>query len=216
VGKQKEEPHDDGPVRKAVLIDIGGVLAADRLPEIASAWSARLGITPQAFLSALFGGSDDQVLTGRVSEPDWWATVARRLQASPDVVAGLRRDLASSQQWDDALVTFLRRLRGQARTAIVSNAWPHARAGLARAGLLDIADEIILSCEVGYAKPDARIYAAALNRLAVQPGNALFIDDTPAHVAAAEALGLAGYLHTSTVGTISRMAGFLRASQAHR
>lgn len=201
----------DGPGPQAVLIDIGEVLASDRLPAIAAAWSTRLGLSQQAFLAALFGGSDDQVLTGRVSEPDWWAIVARRLHASPGVMTGLRRDVASVEQWDDALVAFLRRLRGQARTALVSNAWPHARAELIGAGLLDIADEIVLSCEIGYAKPDARIYTATLNRLGVEPGNALFIDDTPAHVDAAEALGLVGHLHASTVGTITRIGDFLRA-----
>jgi putative hydrolase of the HAD superfamily len=194
---------------KAVLVDIGGVLAADRLPATAAAWSDRLGISRQAFLAALFGGSDDQVLTGRVSEPQWWAVVARRLQASPDLVAELRRDLSSALEWDDSLVAFLRRLRGHTSTAVVSNAWPHVRTEMIRGGLLDIADEIVLSCEIGYAKPDARIYTAALDRLAAEPGDALFIDDTPGHVTAAEALGLAGHLHTSTTSTITRIAGFL-------
>jgi putative hydrolase of the HAD superfamily len=200
----------DHTARKAILIDVGGVLLPDRLPAVAGAWSARLGVSRRAFLDALFGGSDDQVLTGRASEHQWWAVVAERLHAGPDLVTELRRDLSSGQEWDGALVAFLRGLRGQARTAIVSNAWPAMRAAMARAGLLDIADEIILSCEIGYAKPDARIYTAALDRLAAEPGSALFIDDTPGHVAAAEALGMTGHLHTSTSGTIGRIRDFLR------
>lgn len=85
-------------------------------------------------------------------------------------------------------MAFLRRLRGHARTAIVSNAWPHMRAEMIRAGLLDIADELVLSCEIGCAKPDARIYAAALHCLAAEPADALFIDDAPGHVTVAAAL----------------------------
>jgi putative hydrolase of the HAD superfamily len=194
---------------KAVLIDIGGVLIPDSLPAAAAQWSTRLGITRQAFLAALFGGSDDQVLTGRVSEPAWWNTVAARLDAGPGVLAELRRDLASRETWDEALVTVLRRLRGHAKTAIVSNAWPGTRARMAQAGMTDIADEIVLSCEAGYAKPDPRIYQAALARLAVSPGDALFIDDTPGHVTAAESLGMTGHVHTTTAGTISRIEDFL-------
>jgi putative hydrolase of the HAD superfamily len=72
---------------KAVLIDMGGVLIPDYLPAAAAEWGTRLGISRQAFLAALFGGSDDQVLTGRVSEPQWWAIVAHRLQAGPDRLA---------------------------------------------------------------------------------------------------------------------------------
>ncbi len=199
------------PAGQAVLIDLGGVLTGDYLPAAATAWGARLGISQQAFLAALFCGSDDQVLTGRVSEPAWWDIVAARLHADPGVMAELQQDLASREVWDQALVALLRRLRAHAKTAIVSNAWPDTRARMSRAGMLDIADEIVLSCETGYAKPDPRIYHAALRRLAVRPGSALFIDDAPGHVAAAQALGMAGHLHTSTASTITRIEDFLAA-----
>ena len=66
-------------------------------PAAAAAWSIRLGITQRAFLGALFGGSDDQVLTGRVSEPAWWDIVAGRLGTGPDLLAELRQDLASRE-----------------------------------------------------------------------------------------------------------------------
>lgn len=197
------------PARKAVLIDLGGVLLPDYLSAAAIAWSTRLGLTQQAFLGALFGGSDDQVLTGQVSEPAWWDIVAARLGAGPGLLAELRADLASREVWDEALAALLRRLRGHVKTAIVSNAWPEARARIAEAGKLDIADEIVLSCEAGYAKPDPRIYQAALRQLAAAPGDALFIDDTPGHVTAARSLGMTGHLHTSPAGTITRTEDFL-------
>jgi putative hydrolase of the HAD superfamily len=204
-----ETSYGARPARKAVLIDLGGVLIPDYLPAAAAAWTTRLGLTQQAFLGALFGGSDDQVLTGRVSEPTWWDIVAGRLGAGPGLLAELRQDLASREVWDEALVALLRRLRGHARTAIVSNAWPGTRARMAEAGKLDIADEIVLSCEAGYAKPDPRIYQTALRQLAATPGDALFIDDTPGHVTTAHSLGMTGHLHTSTAGTITRIEDFL-------
>jgi putative hydrolase of the HAD superfamily len=199
-----------GPPGQAILIDIGGVLIPGYLPAAAAEWGARLGVSPQAFLAALFGGSDDQVLTGRVSEPRWWAVVAARLRADPGLMTELQQDLASREVWDSNLTAHLRRLRGRARTAIVSNAWPGTRARMSRAGMLDIAEEIVLSGEIGYAKPDPRIYTATLRRLAVSPGHALFIDDTPGHVTAAESLGIAGHVHTSTAGTIARIEHFLQ------
>ena len=54
---------------QAILVGIGGVLAPSVRPAAATYWGSRLGMPPAAFLGALFGGSDDQVLTGRVSEP---------------------------------------------------------------------------------------------------------------------------------------------------
>jgi putative hydrolase of the HAD superfamily len=194
---------------RAVLVDLGGVLMRDHLPDAAAVWGSRLGITRQAFLGALFRGSDDQVLIGRVSEPAWWEVVAARLGVGPDLVAELRRDLAFRQVWDDELVACMRRIRGRVRTAIVSNAWPSARTMMTDAGLLDIADEIVLSCEAGSAKPDPRIYQEALRRLGVSAADALFIDDTPGHVSAAESLGMSGHVHASTAATITRIGQFL-------
>jgi putative hydrolase of the HAD superfamily len=136
-------PGAGGP---AILIDIGGVLVPSIFPAAAADWGSRLGLPPTAFLGALFGGSDGQVLTGRVTEPAWWDIVAARLGTAPELTAELRRDLAARERWDDTLVAFLRGLRGQAGTAIVSNAWPGMRHRMARAGLQDIADEIVLSC----------------------------------------------------------------------
>ena len=187
---------------KAICIDIGGVLSPDYLDEAAEQWGARLGRSRQSFLSALFAGSDDQVLIGRQSESSWWRVVAGRLQTGPDLID-------ERQRWDADLVALLRRLHGRAAVAIVSNAWPQMRASLAQAGLAGIADAVILSCEAGCAKPDARIYQAALDRLAVRPGDVLFVDDTPGHVAAAESLGMAGHVHTTAAGTIARIEDFL-------
>jgi putative hydrolase of the HAD superfamily len=192
----------------AVLIDVGGVLLSGE-PEPFTAWSARLGIAPRSLLTAIFGGCDDQVLVGAVSEPDWWDVVGGRLGVGPGLLAELRREVARAGSWDHDLLTCLRRIRGRARTVIVSNAWPHLRARLAEAGVLGLVADVVLSCEVGWAKPDPRIYAEALRRLDAEPGAALFIDDDAGHVAAARSLGLAGHQHVTPAGTIAAIDAFL-------
>lgn len=184
------------------------MLSSDYLPEIAGDWSGKLGISPRAVLSALFGGADEQVLIGAVSGPEWWRLVAGRLGVGPEVIDELRRDMARRETWDEALIALLRRMRGHVRVALVSNAWPDTRVSLAEAGLLDIADEVVLSCDVGYLKPDARIYQVALRRLAAEPADALFIDDQPENVAAALSLGMTAHLHTSSEGTIATIRAF--------
>jgi putative hydrolase of the HAD superfamily len=193
----------------AVLVDIGGVLRSDGLPALAAAWSSRLGISECSFLDAIFGGSDEKALTGRMTEPAWWTVVGDRLGVSSDSLAELRRDTACAGTWNGELLAYLRRLRGQARTAVVSNAWPHVRTGLREAGLEDAVDEVLLSCEVGCAKPDPRIFLLALRRLGAAPEDALLVDDVASHVAAAESAGLTGYLHLTSAGTITRIERFL-------
>jgi 2-haloacid dehalogenase len=51
---------------------------------------------------------------------------------------------------------------------------------------------VLVSGEVGLAKPDPRIYRLLLERCGIAAADAVFIDDKPANVAAAEALGLRG------------------------
>jgi putative hydrolase of the HAD superfamily len=196
--------------RPAILIDIGGVLVPDYLTAAATAWGSRLGIAPHTFLAALFAGSDEHVLIGRASEAAWWTIVADRLRVGEDLVAEIRSDLAARHTWNTALLTHLRRLRDRATIAIVSNAWPDTRARIADAGLHDLADAVVLSCEVGYAKPDPRIYAIALHRVGADPTRALFIDDTPRHVDAARSLGMTGHVHTNTDETIDRIDNFVQ------
>jgi putative hydrolase of the HAD superfamily len=129
----------------------------------------------------------------------------------------LRADLAARERWEGDLVALLRRIRGAARTAIVSNAWPGTRARIVAAGVADIADEIVVSAEVGCAKPDARIFQIALDRLALRPDEALFIDDTAGHVDAAAALGMLGHVHRDPGSTAAAIASFVAtANEADR
>jgi putative hydrolase of the HAD superfamily len=56
--------------------------------------------------------------------------------------------------------------------------------------IADAFDELIISAEVGIAKPDPRIYHLALERLGVAAGEAVFVDDFLENIDAAQALGL--------------------------
>ncbi|MEV0321733.1 HAD family phosphatase [Streptomyces sp. NPDC050658] len=198
-------PHD-----RSVLIDAGGVLVPEYLPGVAARWGERLGLAPAAFLAALYEGNDSGVLIGRVGLDAWWDIVRERLRVGPEAIRELRGDLEARETWDEQLVAALRALRGAGvPTAVVSNTWPGLRERMTRGGLTDIADHLVLSCEVGCAKPGRRIYEIALGRLGAEPERALFIDDVPANVSAARALGLAGHVHTETASTLARIGKFV-------
>jgi putative hydrolase of the HAD superfamily len=76
------------------------------------------------------------------------------------------------------------------KIAIVSNCDEQARGLLGWLGVTPLADALILSCEVGAAKPSARIYQRALQALGVTAEAALFVDDNPEFCAQAAALGI--------------------------
>ena len=81
----------------------------------------------------------------------------------------------------------IRQLRGTHKVAVLSN----APAGLTQwlddwdiGGLFDV---IFCSGDEGVAKPDPVAFERTLERLGVAPEEAVFIDDSPGHVAAARA-----------------------------
>ncbi len=66
-----------------------------------------------------------------------------------------------------------------------------------RFGILARFSDIVVSGEEGMVKPDPAIYALACQRAGVEPGQAIFIDDSPSNAAAATAAGLTGLTFTS-------------------
>ena len=74
-------------------------------------------------------------------------------------------------------------------------------------------DPLIFSCDLGLVKTDPGAFALALARLHAPPEEVLFVDDAPAHVEAARALGVAGYVFTSAPDLRDHLAaaGLLRA-----
>jgi putative hydrolase of the HAD superfamily len=144
-----------------------------------------------------------------VSEEDWWRLIGRRLGLDEATLAELIDDLDRREVWDEGLVDHLAAARRRARVVLVSNAWPDTRRRVERHGGDRVLDALVLSCEVGVAKPDEGIYTVALDRAGVAPSEAIFVDDIEVNVAAARRLGLTGHLHTGRDGTIEAIENFL-------
>jgi putative hydrolase of the HAD superfamily len=86
----------------------------------------------------------------------------------------------------------LERLRaGGLELACVAN-WDYTLPGhLAAAGLLEPLAAVVTSAEAGFAKPDPRIFALALERLRADPARALHVGDGAVDREGARAAGLA-------------------------
>lgn len=89
-------------------------------------------------------------------------------------------------------------LKSRHNTALLSNA-PSAllRDILVQHDLERLFDHIVISSEVGLAKPDSEIFHLVLNRLGARPHETVFIDDNKTHVQAAQAIGINGVQFTS-------------------
>jgi epoxide hydrolase-like predicted phosphatase len=96
-----------------------------------------------------------------------------------------------AEQPDKVLLDYIVSIRGRYTTAVLSNANKGTlEAVLGTDTLARCFDEIIVSAEVGYAKPDPRIYEHATTQIGVEPAACIFIDDQPGFLPPAEALGI--------------------------
>lgn len=97
----------------------------------------------------------------------------------PDVIDALyATQFAAWHAYADAAPTLTALRALGVRTAAVSNICHDVRPLLARVGLLDLFDTVVLSFQVGAVKPDAAIFDAALATLGVKTGAALMVGDS--------------------------------------
>ncbi|WP_235926395.1 HAD-IA family hydrolase [Actinokineospora pegani] len=102
---------------------------------------------------------------------------------------------------DEGMAEVVADARGRGlKTALLSNADHRPR------GLPDVFDAVVVSGEVGVAKPDKGIYLHAARVLGVDPSRCVFIDDVPGYVRGAVLAGMTGIRHTSTQSTLDELA----------
>ena len=68
---------------------------------------------------------------------------------------------------------------------------------MALSGTIDLFGAVVVSSEVGHAKPEPEIYKIMLSRMEVNPEEALMIDDGQANIDGAKRVGMAGHLFTT-------------------
>ncbi len=190
---------------RAVIFDIGGVLIRGGDGSRQWAWERRLGLAEGGLAELVLGlDAEHGVSLGRLSAAELWRRVGQRLGLAEAEAPSLEQAFWHGGYLDRELLDFLRGLRPQFKTALLSNGWDDARAGVAaRFGLVDVVDEMMISAEEGLAKPDPRFFQLALTRLAVAPGAAVFVDDVAENVSVAESLGMHAVQFTTTQQTIS-------------
>jgi HAD superfamily hydrolase (TIGR01509 family) len=96
----------------------------------------------------------------------------------------------------DANIELVRTLRPGYRCSVLSNADRSLRARLeGELRLHDLFDDIVVSAEVGMAKPKPEIFRLAADRLGLPPEACVFVDDWDKNVEAARAVGMQAVLH---------------------
>jgi epoxide hydrolase-like predicted phosphatase len=190
----------------AVLFDFGGVLTTPVWDSF-SAFCRSEDLDPDA-IKNLFR-TDPEALrelrgleTGELSEADFEATFGKRLGLSnPD---GLIDSMFAGMRSLEPMVAAVREIRASPLlTGLVSNSWSTAHYD--RKLLAELFDAVVISAEVGMHKPEPEIYLLAAERLRVEPGECVFVDDLKENCEGAEAVGMTAIRHRSPEETIARL-----------
>ena len=177
---------------QAVIFDLGGVLVRTEDRTSRRKLAARLGLTYDELSALVFDSqSAHQATKGEITTEEHWDEVCKTLGLSKAEFPQVPLEFWGGDTLDEDLVNFLRGLRPQYKTALLSNAWDDLRQMIEEVWEFDDAfDEMIISAEIGLVKPDRLVYEKAVSDLGVKPAEAVFVDDFPENVEGAKAAGL--------------------------
>ena len=176
---------------KAVIFDWGGVLIRTVDASGRRKWERRLGLPLYAVDRVVHGSrSWKQAQSGLITDAEYWADVADQLGLDEAQVAEFRHDYFGGDHLDQEMAEFIRELRPQFKTALLSNASPQLPELLDELEVTPLFDVIVVSGMVGVQKPDPAIYHLVLERLGLAPGEAIFVDDFAVNVEAAGRVGM--------------------------
>ena len=195
---------------QALIFDVGGVLLHTRAGGRRQVWEERLGL-PLGHLSKIVFGSEvsRQAGVGLVPESEVWVYMANFWGLSIQESQDLERDFWSDDGLNIPLVDLIQSLRPYYKIAALSNAWSGAREAFQAYGLHTLVDTMIISAEEGIAKPDEHIYRIAVQRLDVEAGNSIFVDDIAKNVQGARSVGMQGIQFQTTAQTIEELSKYL-------
>ncbi len=200
---------------RAVLFDFGGVLYRTPDRRWMRKWQGLLRLGNDEVISSIIASQDESpyvqaIMEGRMPENEIWERMARRWRLSPILVRWLKRSSMSRHRLNREVAAFLASLRPKYRTGILSNAGSESRDMFTSIfGFDRLVDEIIISAEEGIAKPDERIYQIALDKMGVEPEEAVFLDDLSANVEAARQLGMKAVQFLDTSQALSEIRALL-------
>lgn len=187
-------------MKAALIFDFGGVFmkTTDHSPR--HRWDDRLGLAHGSIEKVVHGSESWRAAqTGVITPAVYRADIAAQLGLAEDDMADLFRDYFSGDQLDQSLVEYAATLHKRGyQVALLSNDSVELAPKLSALGISQLFDPLVISAQIGVMKPDERAYRAVLDKIGRRPAEAIFIDDMPANIAGAEAIGIKGILYTNT------------------
>ena len=177
-------------VIESVIFDWGGVLIEDPAPGLVKYCSEALAISKEDYVKA-YDKSGGDFQKGMVSEEEFWERMCGELGVSKPKVPSLWGDAFEAAYVPREEMFSLAAGLGKKgyKTAFLSNTEEPAMQYFYQFGY-DMFDVLVFSCVEGTSKPERKIYELTVQRLGVEAGQSVFIDDKPEYIKGAKQAGL--------------------------
>jgi putative hydrolase of the HAD superfamily len=190
--RRREADTVDCMTVEALILDMGEVLVRAQSPEWATKMATIASLPPEEFTRRYW--AHREAYDGGLTGPEYWHRVLDQATAGDDprISDLIQADCESWTEYVPEVWEIAAAFKAAGgRTAMLSNGVIEIIGRVRRdKPLKQYFDAVVVSCEVGCAKPNPAIYRLCLGRLGVEPGSALFVDDRLPNLTAARKVGL--------------------------
>jgi putative hydrolase of the HAD superfamily len=204
---------------RAVIFDLGGVVFPSPF-DVFATYEREHGL-PDRFIRGVVAASADhgawaQLERSELSVDEFSVAFSAECAAAGGTVdaADLMREIGRGFEPRPAMVQAIRAIRShQLKVAALTNNWapngtqtdnaPHA---LGHLGGFDV---VVESAVEGLRKPDPRIYELVCQRLAIEPAEAVFLDDLGVNLKPARAMGMTTIKVSEPVEALTELSAIL-------
>lgn len=178
---------------KVIIFDCFGVI----LSNVLTAWFRdNLGDSPkERELLEQYALLQD---INKMSEAELIFKISTQVGKTPEAV---RSEIDAYLSFDQALVLYIQQLKKEGyKIGLLSNAgydFFKRKVFVEYPWFEKLFDVIVISSKIGISKPNPEIYMYILKEFSIQPKDAIFVDDSPNNVVAAQVAGIHGILFTS-------------------
>jgi len=174
---------------KAIFFDIGGVVKKHPAEIRQAAVARRLGIDEEEFVN-FWKKHRYTLASGLMKEEEFCRFAEEKFNVSGALKFQMEEDEKSSKTGiNTELLELIEKLKNKYILGLISNVSNIEKEYNEKFGLYKLFDPCILSCDVGFVKPDEEIYRLALEKVGLKPEKCVVIDDRQNCLVVAEILG---------------------------
>ena len=192
---------------KAIVFDYGGVMTFGGAgEEIAERIAMSFDITVDLAIKA-FRAFRDELITGAVSEEEFWMHIETYLQKKPSHSTQNVWNTWLDMRPKPEMLEFVAELKSKGYlVGLLSNVIPNTQKEIKNHGVYELFRPCLLSCETGFAKPNIHAYEQLVDVLKpILPNEIIFVDDSPRCLEPARAMGIHTILATGSSQIIANV-----------